>query len=90
MSWHWAWLAIALAAALLAGYAAIAYLALPIAAVLRETVGYLRRHLVFEPWSTSSPLIIGHAPPPPEPPPPLPGEPSAPDGAGAETVPSGR
>ena len=67
-----------------------ALVALPIAAVLRETVVYLRRHLVFEPWNTSSPLIIGHAPPPPEPPPPLPGKPPAPDGAGAETVPTGR
>ena len=29
-----------------------AFIALPIAAVLRETVVYLRRHLVLEPWST--------------------------------------
>ena len=36
-----------------------ALVALPIAAVLRETVVYLRRHLVFEPWSAGSPLIIG-------------------------------
>jgi predicted PurR-regulated permease PerM len=43
-----------------------ALVALPIAAVLRETVVYLRRHLVFEPWATASPLIIG---PPPKPPP---------------------
>ena len=27
-----------------------AFIALPIAAVLRETVVYLRRHLVLEPW----------------------------------------
>ncbi|MCW3065493.1 MAG: family transporter [Solirubrobacterales bacterium] len=31
-----------------------ALLALPIASVLRTTVVYLRRHLVFEPWSTPS------------------------------------
>ena len=30
-----------------------ALVALPIAAVLRETVVYLRRHLVFEPWGTA-------------------------------------
>ena len=29
-----------------------AFIALPIAAVLRETVVYLRRHLVLEPWNT--------------------------------------
>jgi predicted PurR-regulated permease PerM len=32
-----------------------ALLALPIASVLRETVVYLRRHLVLEPWSTPTP-----------------------------------
>jgi len=36
-----------------------ALLALPIAAVLRETVLYLRRHLVFEPWGTPAPLVLG-------------------------------
>ena len=36
-----------------------ALVALPIAAVLRETVVYLKRHLVFEPWGTASPLIVG-------------------------------
>jgi predicted PurR-regulated permease PerM len=30
-----------------------AFIALPIAAVLRETVVYLRRHLVLEPWNTA-------------------------------------
>jgi predicted PurR-regulated permease PerM/ribosomal protein L40E len=30
--------------------------ALPVAAVVRETVVYLRRHLVLEPWGTMSPL----------------------------------
>jgi predicted PurR-regulated permease PerM len=44
-----------------------ALIALPIAAVLRETVVYLKRHLVFEPWGTASPLTVG---PPPKPPPP--------------------
>ena len=32
-----------------------ALVALPSAAVIRETVMYLRRHLVLEPWSTASP-----------------------------------
>lgn len=31
-----------------------AFLALPLAAILRETVSYLRRHLVLEPWGTPS------------------------------------
>jgi predicted PurR-regulated permease PerM len=31
-------------------------MALPVAAVVRETVVYLRRHLVLEPWGTMSPL----------------------------------
>jgi predicted PurR-regulated permease PerM len=42
-----------------------ALVALPIAAVLRETVVYLKRHLVFEPWNDTSLLIGGPAPPPP-------------------------
>ena len=33
-------------------------MALPVAAVLRETGVYLRRHLVFEPWGTLSPLEV--------------------------------
>ena len=41
-----------------------ALVALPIAAVLRETVVYLGRHLVFEPWGTGSPLLIGERTPP--------------------------
>jgi predicted PurR-regulated permease PerM len=41
-----------------------ALVALPIAAVLRETVVYLKRHLVFEPWGTGSPLLIGERAPP--------------------------
>jgi predicted PurR-regulated permease PerM len=45
--------------ALLVGYQlygiAGALIALPVASVLRETVIYLRRHLVLEPWSTAGP-----------------------------------
>jgi predicted PurR-regulated permease PerM len=35
-----------------------ALLALPTAAVLRETVVYLREHTIFEPWGTASPLAV--------------------------------
>ncbi|MCW3003661.1 MAG: family transporter [Conexibacter sp.] len=35
-----------------------ALLSLPMAAMLRETVVYLRRHLVLEPWGTASPLAL--------------------------------
>jgi predicted PurR-regulated permease PerM len=35
-----------------------ALIALPIAATIRETVLYLRRHLVLEPWSTARPLAV--------------------------------
>jgi predicted PurR-regulated permease PerM len=35
-----------------------ALIALPIAATLRETVLYLRRHLVLEPWNTGRPLQL--------------------------------
>ena len=38
-----------------------ALVALPIAAILRETVVYLRRHLVFEPWGTAPPRCSGGA-----------------------------
>ena len=41
-----------------------AVLALPIAAVVRETVVYLRRHLVLEPWGRA-PLVIDGPPPDP-------------------------
>jgi len=47
-----------------------ALMALPIAAIVRETVVYLRRHLVLEPWGTGSPATLtasGPAPPPPPP-----------------------
>lgn len=43
-----------------------ALVALPVAAILRETVVYLRRHVVLERWLTPSPSAHG----PPEPPPP--------------------
>jgi predicted PurR-regulated permease PerM len=35
-----------------------ALMALPVAAVVRETVVYLREHLVLEPWGTMSPLEV--------------------------------
>jgi predicted PurR-regulated permease PerM len=35
-----------------------ALVALPVAAVVRETVVYLREHLVFEPWGTLTPLEV--------------------------------
>ena len=35
-----------------------ALVALPVAAIVRETVVYLRRHLVLEPWGTMTPLEI--------------------------------
>ena len=38
-----------------------ALVALPLAAILRETVVYLKDHIVFEPWGTGSPLLVGHA-----------------------------
>jgi predicted PurR-regulated permease PerM len=36
-----------------------ALVSLPVAAVLRETIVYLRRHLVFEPWGTPEPALAG-------------------------------
>jgi predicted PurR-regulated permease PerM len=42
-----------------------AFLALPLAAVLRETVVYLREHLVLEPWGTPSAEALGLVPPAP-------------------------
>jgi hypothetical protein len=36
-----------------------ALVSLPVAAVLRETVVYLRRHLVFEPWGPVEPALAG-------------------------------
>jgi predicted PurR-regulated permease PerM len=59
-----------------------ALLSLPIAAMVRETVVYLRRHLVLEPWATSGPVLGVDAPrraPPPGP------EPEATDADDAPT-----
>jgi predicted PurR-regulated permease PerM len=59
-----------------------AFVALPLAAVARETVVYLRRHLVFEPWGdAATPLAAGSGEPiglPPPPPCSQCGEPIAP------------
>lgn len=41
-----------------------ALVALPVAAVVRETVVYLRRHLVLEPWDTRSPTAALEGDPP--------------------------
>ena len=48
-----------------------ALLALPLAAIARETVAYLQGHLVLEPWGTPSAAAIAadKSPTPPEPPP---------------------
>src|SRR3954451_1938444 len=40
-----------------------ALLSLPIAAMLRETVVYLRRHLVLEPWGTPTVVALSGSPP---------------------------
>jgi predicted PurR-regulated permease PerM len=42
-----------------------ALVALPVAAVVRETVVYLRRHLVLEPWGTAGPLAVAGTESPP-------------------------
>jgi len=42
-----------------------AFLALPLAAVVRESVVYLREHLVLEPWGTPTPAELGHRARPP-------------------------
>lgn len=54
-----------------------ALVALPIAAIARETIVYLRRHLVLEPWGTLAPTSAVGLDPPPTPdsedtPPPVP------------------
>jgi predicted PurR-regulated permease PerM len=43
-----------------------AFVALPVAAVLRETVVYLRRHVVLEPWPIGDVQTGGRGPGPPE------------------------
>jgi predicted PurR-regulated permease PerM len=49
-----------------------ALIALPLAAVVRETIVYLRRHLVFEPWGREELMGDQVAPRPPGPPRPAP------------------
>jgi predicted PurR-regulated permease PerM len=44
-----------------------ALIALPIAAIMRETFDYLRSHLVFEPWNTSSAAMLTERAPSPPP-----------------------
>jgi predicted PurR-regulated permease PerM len=44
-----------------------AFLALPIAAVVRESVVYFREHLILEPWNTPSAAALGHRARPPTP-----------------------
>jgi hypothetical protein len=52
-----------------------ALMALPLAAIARETVVYLQAHLVMEPWGTpTAEAIAGGGRPPPPAPPPLPAE----------------
>jgi predicted PurR-regulated permease PerM len=59
-----------------------ALLALPIAAVLKETFEYLREHVVLEPWESASPLsIVAMAEPPP-------GGGAAPEASGAPAQPA--
>lgn len=50
-----------------------ALLALPLAAIVKETVLYLHRHLVLEPWGTPSAATLRHPAPVATPPPPSPG-----------------
>jgi predicted PurR-regulated permease PerM len=57
-----------------------ALIALPIAAILRETVVYLRRHLAFEPWEPAMPVRLV------EPPPQAPSPPAAEAAATVERV----
>ena len=45
-----------------------AFLALPLAAVVRESVVYFREHLVLEPWGTPSAAELGYGARPPRPP----------------------
>jgi predicted PurR-regulated permease PerM len=68
-----------------------AFVALPVAAVLRETVVYARRHFVLEPWNAVAPALAGVGIGPPA----APAEPAercpecgAPRRPGAETCPA--
>ena len=45
-----------------------AFLALPLAAVVRESVVYFREHLILEPWGTPSAAELGHVTRPQRPP----------------------
>jgi predicted PurR-regulated permease PerM len=45
-----------------------AFLALPLAAVVRESVVYFREHMVLEPWGTPSAAELGYSARPPNPP----------------------
>ncbi|MEA2240985.1 MAG: hypothetical protein QOD24_541, partial [Solirubrobacteraceae bacterium] len=63
-----------------------ALIALPIAAIVRETIVYLKRHLVFEPWGSSA-LMADPPPPQPQPqPPPEPPPASEPEGEPAQST----
>jgi hypothetical protein len=72
-----------------------AFIALPIAAIVRETAVYLRRHVRIEPWDLPTAPTVQAAPEPepePEPPPPAPEDPrcpecEAPRAAGADRCP---
>jgi predicted PurR-regulated permease PerM len=61
-----------------------ALVALPVAAVLRETALYLRQHLVLEPWGTAQPPISPAAGPPSS----APAAPGPPTASAAEGEPS--
>jgi predicted PurR-regulated permease PerM len=47
-----------------------AFLALPLAAVVRESVVYFRQHMVLQPWGTPTAAELGHGARPPTPQPP--------------------
>ena len=57
-----------------------ALVALPMLAVVRETVVYLVEHLELEPWGTTEPMTLLAGAPPPEPCPECGAEPAPGDG----------
>jgi putative heme transporter len=63
-----------------------AFLALPLAAVLRESVVYAREHLILEPWGTPTAAELGHGARPPNPPEPAKRCPECGTPAGAEAA----
>ena len=68
-----------------------ALIALPIAAILRETVEYLHEHIVFEPWAADSPMLLAERPAPAViAPPAADGDEPEPEPEEAERVPSRR